>query len=182
MREIAKRLYALSEATGEVCSPERADIYIQALSDLEADKVLLVLEKMLNTARFFPKIPDIREAVLGAPGSPANLQWETISKHLDGWRSALETERDAFAAGFSCGAATFSLNGLDEPSKLTLRRLGGPRAVASANPAHLPLLKKQFIEEYTAVVREHPHLLGADTVKIPILSDGSKFPLKQIGG
>lgn len=159
-REIAKRLYALSEATGEACSAERADIYTQALADLEPEKLMAVLESMLQTAKWFPKIPEIREAVLGNAGEKS---WEIIASRVNGWRDRMQFSDDVVASGFSCGReiATFDLSGLDPVAKLTLRRLGGARSLACANPAHLPLIKKDFVEGYKAVVIEHPHLLEA---------------------
>lgn len=159
-REIAKRLYALSEATGEACSAERADIYTQALADLDPRNLMAVLETMLKTAKWFPKIPEIREAVLGDAGEKS---WEIIASRVDAWRDRAQFADDVLASGFSCGRniATFDLSGLDEVAKLTLRRLGGARSLACANPAHLPLIRKDFVAGYKAVVIEHPHLLEA---------------------
>lgn len=157
-KEILKRLYALSESTGEACSVERADIYIQSLSDLDHGKLLIALESMIKTARFFPKIPDIREAVIGHPGDDA---WQKMVARVDGWRDRLELEADAVYSGFSCGReiSKFDVSGLDPVARLALTRLGGPRALACANPAHLPLIRKDFLSEYRAIVVEHPHLL-----------------------
>lgn len=165
-REIAKRLYALSEATGEACSAERADIYAQALADLDARKLIAALESMLKTAKWFPKIPEIREAVLGDDGEKA---WEIIASRVNSWRDRMQFADEVLANGFSCGReiAKFDLSGLDQAAQLTLRRMGGVRAIACANPAHLGLIRKDFVADYKAVVVEHPHLLsGGDDAKI----------------
>lgn len=168
-----KRLYALSEATGEACSAERADIYVQSLSDLDPVKLLAVLEGMIKTHRFFPKIPEIRELVIGHPGEEA---WQSIAARVSGWRDRMELESDAIYSGFSCGreVAKFDLSGLDGAARIALARLGGPRALACANPAHLPLIKKDFVSEYRAVVVEHPHLLSETPQTLAGLLEGFK--------
>ncbi len=152
------RLLALAEATKETCSPQRLDLYMQTLCDLDFTKVARVLESMLSTARWFPKIPDIREAILGSPVKEAEEAWEEISRLIPRWRSELEFEWDAQASGFSCGSASFDLP--DDPVlNRALMRLGGARAMACMNPANLNLLKRDFIMEFSSIKKEHPEML-----------------------
>lgn len=169
-KEIAKRLLAIAEAVGEKFSAERLDIYLQAFSDLPFERITHALESMIMTTRWFPKIPDVREAVLGGPHDLENSAWDKIVKKIEDWKSAIECEADAVYSGFSCarGMATFDLRDLNPYEKLALTRLGGPRSLASANPAYIPLLKKQFVEEYSYVRKEHAHLLVSENqVELP---------------
>lgn len=158
-REILKRLFAISEAIGERFSAERADIYLQRLEDLPFERLIEELTGMLDTCRWFPKIPEIREAVLGNPLSEdAEREWAVIAQSIDHWQDQMEFESDCYASGFSCGAQALSTKGLSEPARMVLTRLGGPRAVAATNPAFIMKLKDRFVEEYKHVVKEHPHL------------------------
>ena len=160
---MGKRLIALAEAVGETCSPQRLDLYLQALADLDFLKLKACLEGMLNTARWFPKIPEIREAVLGGPDRDAAEAWEKIARIIPQWRSALELECDALGSGFTCGTASFDLPD-GQVLRQCLLRLGGPRALAAMNPAHLNLLRKDFVTEYCNLQREHPELLTLNEV------------------
>jgi hypothetical protein len=156
--EIGRRLIALAEAVGETCSPQRLDLYLQALANLDFLKLKANLEGMLNTARWFPKIPEIREAVLGGPDRDAAEAWERIARMIPQWWSALELECDALGSGFTCGTASFDLPD-GQVLRQCLLRLGGPRALAAMNPAHLNLMRKDFITEYSSLQKEHPELL-----------------------
>jgi hypothetical protein len=70
-KAVAVRLNALAVAVEVSLTPERISLYLHALSDLPPEKVAAALESMVKTSRFFPKIVEIREAVLGT--SPATI-------------------------------------------------------------------------------------------------------------
>jgi hypothetical protein len=154
-----KRLYALSEATNEPLTDARLKIYVEALADLPYDELRAALEGMIKTCAWFPKIPEIREAVIGNPEqAEIDAQWQQIASRIESWSNTMADEADCYASGFSCYNPTLSMKGLSELAKLVLARLGGPRAVAASDSQYLPLLKKQFTEEYKHVLQEHPHL------------------------
>ena len=177
--EITKRLVALAEATSETCSMERIALYLQTLCDLPFAKVCEVLESMLTTARWFPKIPDIREAVLGGPNQDAAEAWEKITRLIPRWRMALENECDTQASGFTCGTATFDLP--DDPVlRRALLRMGGARAMACMNPANLNLVKKDFISEYSNLKKEHPELLEITDGNSPKITGVFKTALAEV--
>jgi hypothetical protein len=144
---------------------------------LDSTKVSRVLEEMLTTARWFPKIPDIREAVLGNPNQDAEEAWEEIAGLIPVWRSSLQFEWDAQASGFTCGTAALHIP--DDPVlKRALVRLGGARALACMNPSNLNLVRRDFIAEFSSIKKEHPEMIelpeGCDFVKQ--LAEAKKMP------
>lgn len=179
-KDVAKWLLVLAEALAENIKPERIDIYLEDLSDLSPAAVCAVLKRMRKTARWFPKIPDIREAVLGKPQSPAEVEtemanqaWEQISMLLPSWRNKLEMEADCLASGFSCYRAELEIPN-DPVIKNAVRRLGGARAIASTQDRNLSFVRKDFIEAHRQVSGK------SDMGQLPEWLGVEKFPLKLV--
>lgn len=165
----------------QTVSREKLAIYAENLQDLDAESLSLACASAAKSCKFFPTVAHIREHAEKRAGHDApNLAWDKIVKKIEGWRYALENEADAVYSGFSCarGMATFDVGDLDAAARLALTRLGGPRSLACANPSHIPLLKKQFVEEYSSVRIEHPHLLdSAFPEVVKQLAEKLKMPM-----
>lgn len=157
-REVARSLYRLALALGKEIEPDRIEMYVKALSDLPSGEVSKAIEGMILTERFFPSVAEIRELVSPSNGSQ---QWDSLASRISSWQDRLQLASDAAYSGFDCfnNIAKFDMSGLDSVARMVVRRLGGPEAIALANPAHLPLLRKDFVEEYNHIRKEHPHLL-----------------------
>jgi hypothetical protein len=74
---------------GENLTPERLDVYYQALSDLPGEDVTAALEKLLFTSKWFPKIPEIRELIEGKlediAEAEAEAAWQRVLQFANGW-------------------------------------------------------------------------------------------------
>jgi hypothetical protein len=108
-------LTTLALAVGEVVAPERLRLYADKLQDLPVGKLYEVLDRMAQTERWFPKIPDIREAVLGYSESvsdqtetEAELSWQKILDCSD----KPEEEQSTI---------------VDQPARFALNSIGGLR-------------------------------------------------------
>lgn len=91
-KEISSRLAALASATGETITPDRSDIYLQSLEDLPYEGLLGAISGMLLESRWFPKIPEIREAVLGKQPdakaiavAEAEASWLRVLEYANKW-------------------------------------------------------------------------------------------------
>jgi len=96
-KPVMQALYALAEATNEPLTKPRLKVYLEALADLEFEGLMRALESLVLTSRWFPKIPEIREAVLGKPLDPKTLEgvecelaWEHVTHYCRKWHPDIE--------------------------------------------------------------------------------------------
>jgi len=101
-KEIAKRLVALAEAVGETLTENRTDLYLQALADLPFRELADCLAALISESRWFPKIPDIRDRVLGPvpekkllDDAQAEAAWERVLAFVNRWHPDVGAFRDA---------------------------------------------------------------------------------------
>lgn len=70
--EIAKMLYAIATCLDLKVGPDRIDLYLQSLSDVDFDPLRGAITQLLRTSKWFPKIAEIRETA---------EQWRTAAEH-----------------------------------------------------------------------------------------------------
>lgn len=145
-------------ATGENVSAERMDLYYQALVDLPAERVTEALESLLFTAKWFPKIPEIRELIEGNPEelreAEGEAAWQAVLEYANGWHPDIGLMSDA------------TIRRLTNRQDIALRACGGLYrlwAEQSGGPG-LPFMHKDFLKAYR--VSEH--------VEDFLLSDGDE--------
>lgn len=154
-----KRLYALAEALGETLTPKRIDLYLQCLSDIDGEKVNAALESALLTCKWFPKIAEIREMVMGNPvvadDAEADTAWANVIRYVDNWHP------DIGAYG----------PGLTSREQYALRVIGGPLVVQdNFGGKSLQFLRRDFIAIWKRafVADEHLRLLEqGDRKRLP---------------
>ena len=59
-RRFDQALAKIAITTREKVTDEIFDVYFDALKDIEIDPILQALEKLIKTAKFFPKVGEIR--------------------------------------------------------------------------------------------------------------------------
>lgn len=137
------RLVALAEAVGESLTENRVDLYLQALADLPFEELAACLEKLILEARWFPKIPDIREKVLGPAqdkkllaDAEAETAWENVLHFVDKWHPDIGALRDAPS--------------LSELERRALNIIGGPAQVQNQfdGGRGMPFLRRDFIAAF----------------------------------
>jgi hypothetical protein len=142
-KEIIKRLYALAEATGDTLTPKRIDLYLQCLADLDAEKVTAALDGALLSCKWFPKIPEIRDIVLGPvpekkllDDAEAEAAWEKVLNFVDRWHPDIGAFRDAPL--------------LSELEQRALNTVGGPAQVQDqvGGGKGLPFLHRDFLAAF----------------------------------
>ncbi|MGA2630218.1 MAG: hypothetical protein ABSG54_08365 [Terriglobia bacterium] len=134
------RLWALAEALDIQLTDRRLELYLEALSDLPFGVLRCSLEAMLKTSKFFPRIPEIREAVLGPLASAVDAElegaenaWQHVLAYVDRWHPDIGPFRDAPAL---CGREIQAMRHVGGVYRIWLEQDGGPG---------LPFLRKDFI-------------------------------------
>jgi hypothetical protein len=79
-KRFALALGGLGEIFNEPVSKPKAAAYFLALRDLSIDQVEAAAAILLNTAKFFPKPVEFREAIAGTATDRADSAWRTIVK------------------------------------------------------------------------------------------------------
>lgn len=75
---------------GDTLTENRLDLYLQAFGDLPFQELVDSLKAFILEARWFPKIPDIRDRVLGPVAdkklladAEAEVAWEKVLNFVD---------------------------------------------------------------------------------------------------
>ena len=142
-KETARLLYAVAQAVGESLNEDRVDLYLQALADLPFEPLAECLKALIIESRWFPKIPDIREKVLGAAPekkltreAEAEAGWERVLHFADHWHPDIGALRGAPK--------------LTERERRALTIIGGPEQVQNQfnGGQGMPFLHRDFLAAY----------------------------------
>lgn len=175
-KEICVRLAAIAEATGENLSPKRIDLYLQALSDLAYEKLIDALSLMVTTCEWFPKIPHIREAVLGKQkdneDAEAEAAWLRVLAYANLWHPDI---------GVMTGCPK-----INQREKRSLEFAGGIYKLWTLQddaPQELDFMRKAFIESYKrSELVDHALALAEfpKRAQLPENADAGLEPMKDI--
>lgn len=127
------RLLELAELSGTPLSTLRQRLYFEQLADLPLDRVLVALDELARTSRFFPLVSEIR-ARAGVDRLTATEVYERLVAVLR--RSPLRVP-----------------SGLDPFDTFVIAALGGPHAFMAMESWLLRKLCEERVEEWLEVAR-----------------------------
>jgi hypothetical protein len=135
------------------------DVYYQALSDLPMGAVNVALEQLLRTAKWFPKIPEIRELIEGKPEDIADAEaeaaWQRALEYVNHWHPDVGVMSDA------------TIRRLRRRDQIALGACGGVYRLweeQDGGPG-LPFMRRDFIKTWK---------LSARVDDLPALSAGAE--------
>lgn len=177
-REVAKRLIALAEAVGETLTENRVDLYLQALAGLPFRELVGCLEAFILEARWFPKIPDIRDRVLGPvpdkkllSDAEAEVAWEKVLNFVDKWHPDIGALQDAPLLTELERRALYSIGG---PAQVQGQFEGGPG---------MPFLHRDFIAAFQRLrLAETPGLQLVGKAESRAILGKIRLDLPAVGG
>lgn len=74
----AEFMLGLGEAYGEPVSDARLEIYFAALSDVPIEAIRSAANIHVRTSKFFPRVAELREAIVGNADDRADLAWGAL--------------------------------------------------------------------------------------------------------
>lgn len=179
-KEIAATLVGLAEAVGQSLTPQRIDIYLQALADLPFERLKMALSRILLESEWFPKIPHIRALVIGDPKkleehekaekeAEAEAAWLRVLAYANKWHPDIGpmsdcptiTKRDQRALQFAGG-----IYGLWE--------------VQDEGGKELAFIRRAFIESWVRADLVSDALQLGEFPKRDQVTDGDKGGFKSI--
>ena len=165
----AAMLGTLAEVFGEPLSDTRVEAYFRALSDLPLDAMKLAGERVIRTARWFPKPVEFREAVEGSPEERTEAAWLALVEEArqGSWHSPVFQDglaADAIEAVFgSWPAAVDAFCELSEPAWQAKRKefLAASRVLARRKGTRRPAMLSGMFARQNALSGWTPERVAA---------------------
>lgn len=150
IEDVVRELVKTADLFGLALSETRIEAYLDALDDLEHDKVAVALASLRSTARFFPRPIEVREAVQGTLADRAEHIWQEV-------RTAAHP-RDLLKQDW-------------EDAQEAIDAVGGwPMLHGEANIRQVPAMHRDFIAAVLRTLTESRRFELQDRVEAKMLS------------
>jgi hypothetical protein len=142
LESVIDQVTVLAESFGEPLTPQRLEIYVHELSDIDHEKLAVACSRARRDLKFFPKIAELRTLARTVTAEnaeekkkvEANDAWEFVNKYLRKW-----------------GVARYDDDRRPRlPARVdyALRRIGGLSGLNQITAQSRPFMYRDFVEAY----------------------------------